>query len=31
VRPDHPAIPIISRVALIALLGIAIVGVARTM
>lgn len=30
VRPDHPAIPIISRVALVALLGIAIVGVVRT-
>lgn len=30
VRPDHPAIPILSRVALVALVGIAIVGVART-
>ncbi len=29
VRPDHPAIPILSRVALIVLLGIAIVGVVR--
>lgn len=31
VRPDHPAIPIISRVALVVLVGIAVVGVARTM
>lgn len=31
VRPDHPAIPVISRVALVVLVGIAIVGVARTM
>lgn len=31
VRPDHPAIPIVSRVALVVLIGIAIVGVARTL